>query len=76
MTKSKPIEEMNYEEAFAELEAVVALLEAGEKPLEETLEAYARGQLLLKRCAELLEKADLQVRQLTGGREQSMEEEE
>jgi exodeoxyribonuclease VII small subunit len=76
MTKPKSIEEMNYEEAFAELEAVVALLEAGDKALEETLEAYARGQLLFKRCAELLEKADLQVRQLTDDKEQPMEEEE
>ncbi len=74
MTKSKPIEEMNYEEAFAELEAVVALLETGEKPLEETLEAFTQGQRLLKRCAELLEKADLQVRQLTESGDASMEE--
>ncbi len=40
MTKPKTIDEMNYEEAFQELEEIITLLEAGDRPLEETLEAY------------------------------------
>ena len=76
MTKKKPMEEMSYEEAMAELEAMVELLETGERPLAETLEAFKRGQLLFKRCTELLEKAELHVRQLAGDKEEAMEEEE
>jgi exodeoxyribonuclease VII small subunit len=65
MAKDKPIETLTYEEAFAELEAIVASLEAGDQSLDESTSVYARGQALVKRCAELLEKAELKVRSLT-----------
>ena len=65
MAKDKPVEALNYEEAFAELEAIVASLEAGDQSLDESTSVYARGQALVKRCAELLEKAELKVRSLT-----------
>ncbi len=65
MAKDKPVETLTYEEAFAELEAIVASLEAGDQSLDESTSVYARGQLLVKRCAELLEKAELKVRSLT-----------
>ncbi len=66
MTKKKAIEEMTYEEAFVELEAIVASLEAGDQTLDESTGLYARGQALVLRCAELLEKTELKVSQLTG----------
>ena len=65
-TEPKSVEKMNYEEATAELEAVVTALEAEGRPLEESLALFERGQALIKRCAELLEKAELKVRQLSG----------
>lgn len=74
MTKTKPIEDMSYEEAFIELEAIVTSLEGGEQPLGGALEVFTRGQLLVKHCAELLEKAELKVRQLSGDPSESMEE--
>ncbi len=66
MTKTKPIEELTYEEAFAELEGIVSALETEQHPLEEAMKLFERGQALSKRCAELLDKAELKVRQLTG----------
>jgi exodeoxyribonuclease VII small subunit len=68
MTKNepKPIEAMTYEEAFAELETIVAALETGERPLEESMTLFERGQALTKRCAELLDKAELKVQALVG----------
>ncbi len=66
MADRKPVDKLNYEEAFSELEAIVASLESGDQPLEEATAVFARGQALVKRCAELLEKAELKVRQLTG----------
>jgi exodeoxyribonuclease VII small subunit len=68
MAKSepKPVEELTYEEAYAELEKIVAGMEAGESPLEASLEAFVRGQALVKRCADLLDSAELKVRQLSG----------
>lgn len=74
MAKQKPVEDLNYEDAFSELEAIIALLEAGEQPLDGALEVFTRGQALVKRCAELLEKAELKVRELTGDTLKDVEE--
>ncbi|TAK13375.1 MAG: exodeoxyribonuclease VII small subunit [Anaerolineae bacterium] len=71
MAKAKPVEDLSYEEAFADLEAVVAALESADHPLEESLALFERGQALARRCAELLEKAELKVEQLTGDGELS-----
>ena len=62
----KPIDAMPYEEAFAELETIVAALESGERALEESMTLFERGQALTKRCAELLDKAELKVQALVG----------
>ncbi len=64
MAKPKPPEELSYEQAFQELEATVHKLEAGEIPLEESLALFERGQALAARCSELLDQAELKLRQL------------
>ena len=58
------IQEMNFEKAFTALQENVAKLEGEELTLEESLKLYKRGQDLAKRCAALLEEAELQVRTL------------
>ena len=65
-TETKPIETLTYEEAFTELESIVGALESGEQSLEDALSLFERGQLLTRRCSELLDKAELRVRSLTG----------
>ncbi len=64
MTEKK-IEELSYEEAFAELEAIVTALENDEHTLEGSMSLFERGQNLSKRCAALLEEAELKVKQLS-----------
>ena len=64
--KLSPIEELSYEQAFAELETLIATLEADEATLNETLAKFERGQKLARHCAELLDKAELKVQQLSG----------
>ncbi len=66
-SKQKPIEELTYEAAFAELESIVSALEDEQRPLEESMSLYERGQALVKRCTELLDGAELKVKQLSGG---------
>lgn len=66
MKTPRPVEELNYEEAFGELEEVVGALESGEQTLEETLTLFARGQTLAKRCETLLDEAELRVKMLSG----------
>ena len=60
-----PVDELTYEQAFAELETIVGALEGEDQPLEEALSLYERGQTLARFCAELLDKAELKVTELT-----------
>lgn len=61
-----PVEQLSYEQAFAELEQIVAALESEEHPLEQALSLFERGQALARYCAALLDQADLKVQQLSG----------
>ena len=65
-TETNPIDKLTYEQANAELEAVVSALETGEQSLEDALSLFERGQGLTRRCADLLDKAELKVRKLSG----------
>jgi len=64
MNKDLDLDELSYEQAFEELKTVIDQLEAGDKPLEETLALYERGQTLFRHCTTLLEQAELKVQQL------------
>ncbi|NIS79928.1 MAG: exodeoxyribonuclease VII small subunit [Anaerolineales bacterium] len=64
MAKLKSPDKMTYEEAFEELEAIVEQLNSGELPLEQSLSLFERGQALAARCSELLDQAELKLRQL------------
>ncbi len=64
--KSKASEtSMTYEQALAELEALIERIERGEIGLEESLAEYRRGAALLKRCRAILDTAEQQIEQLT-----------
>jgi exodeoxyribonuclease VII small subunit len=63
---SKPAQNLTYEEALSELESIVSALEEAEKPLDESMKLFERGQALVVRCNELLEAAELKVKQLSG----------
>lgn len=71
-TSASGIDELSYEQALAELEKIVASLEAsrpgetGGLSLEEAMSLYERGQALTKHCVALLDKAELRVKQLSG----------
>lgn len=51
----------NFEQAFAELESIVAQMESGQMPLEASLAAYQRGNLLLQFCQKSLADVEQQV---------------
>ncbi|MCS7055212.1 MAG: exodeoxyribonuclease VII small subunit [Thermoflexales bacterium] len=61
-TAELAIEQLTFEQAFQQLEAIVVQLERGELPLDRSLELYARGQQLAAHCARLLDQAELRVR--------------
>ncbi len=60
--KKRPVDELTYEEALAELERIVSVLEIEEQTLENAISLYERGQELTRHCAQLLEKAELRIR--------------
>jgi exodeoxyribonuclease VII small subunit len=53
-----------FESALNELEKIVASMEAGQMPLEQSLAAYKRGAELLKFCQAALQDAQQQVKVL------------
>lgn len=61
-----PVEQLNYEQAFSELESIVTSLETDDHPLEYALALFERGQLLKRYCASLLEQASLKMEQISG----------
>ncbi len=66
MPESTPVEQLSYEAAFSELESIIATLEENQRPLDEAMSLFERGQALAARCAALLDQAELKIRQLTG----------
>ncbi|TFH10790.1 MAG: exodeoxyribonuclease VII small subunit [Nitrosomonadales bacterium] len=68
MTKfSKPVKSSqpkDFEAGLAELENIVASMEAGQMPLEVSLLAHKRGAELLQYCQATLQNAQQQVRLL------------
>ena len=73
--KQKDVEELSYEEALAELEEIVALLEGEQSQLEDAIKLFERGQALASRCGVLLEAAELKVKQVVGDAVTDFEEE-
>ena len=53
---------MSFEEASEELDAIVKRIDAGEADLETMMKEHQRGQLLVARCKHLLEDAEQQIK--------------
>lgn len=52
----------SYEQAFSELEQIVAQMESGQMSLEDSLSAYKRGNTLLEFCQKSLADVEQQVK--------------
>jgi len=66
MAKTRDVAE-SFEAALGELEAIVAKMEGGQLPLQESLAAYRRGAELLQYCQAALKDAQLQIEVLEKG---------
>lgn len=65
--EEKPVDGLTFEVALAELERVVARLESGEVPLEESIALYARGAALRTHCEDRLKAAEARVAEIAQG---------
>ena len=63
----KPIADMKFETALAELEDIVARMEGGKLELEASITAYKRGMELMQHCQKQLSTAEEQIRVLENG---------
>ena len=63
---ASPPETLNFEQALEELESLVARMEEGKLPLEESLAAYQRGAELVKFCESRLTEAQARIAVLEG----------
>ena len=59
-----PIADMSFEAALSELEGIVAKLERGDAPLEESITIYQRGAALKAHCEGKLKDAQLKVEKI------------
>ena len=66
MSQTPPAElgTLSFEVALKELEQIVAKLERGDVPLEESIAIYERGEALKKRCEALLAQAEERVERI------------
>jgi exodeoxyribonuclease VII small subunit len=64
---TKPIADMKFETALAELEDIVSSMEGGKLELEASIAAYKRGMELMKHCQGQLADAEEQIRILENG---------
>jgi exodeoxyribonuclease VII small subunit len=55
------VETLDFEQALAALEQLVAELEAGDQPLEQALASFERGVALTRRCQAALRAAEQKV---------------
>jgi exodeoxyribonuclease VII small subunit len=63
----KAIEELSFEAALRELEAIVARLEQGEVDLEDSIALYERGQALKSHCEKKLKSAEGRLEKIVLG---------
>ncbi len=64
-TTHPDVKQLSFERAIEELETIVKRLEEGKVPLEESVAIYERGELLKRRCEELLRQAEARVEKIT-----------
>lgn len=61
---SKERERLSFEEALNELDEIVQQLEKDDVSLNRSVELYERGLELSKKCSDLLEKAELKIKEV------------
>lgn len=55
---------LNFEEALARLETIAEQIERGQIGLEESITRYEEGMMLVKKCREMLTKAEHRIQQI------------
>ncbi len=62
---TKDLSALSFEEAMASLEQIVAKLESGNAPLEQSIDLYTRGTQLKAHCEAKLKDAQAKIEKIT-----------
>jgi exodeoxyribonuclease VII small subunit len=65
MSDLKSIENLSFEEALHELEAIVKKMDSGGENLESSIKSFERGVLLKNYCEQKLKEARLKIEKIT-----------
>ncbi|MBN2456134.1 MAG: exodeoxyribonuclease VII small subunit [Sedimentisphaerales bacterium] len=63
--KKNEIGKMSFEEAIKELGGIVQKIEQGEIPLQDSLEQYEKGMVLINHCKDILQKAEKRIEEIS-----------
>lgn len=63
--KTNEVTELSFEQAIKELTAIVAKIEKGEIPLQDSIQQYEKGMLLIARCREILKQAESRIEKIS-----------
>nr|WP_317412220.1 exodeoxyribonuclease VII small subunit [uncultured Solibaculum sp.] len=67
---------MTFETSMTQLEEIVAQLESGDLPVEQSIQRFEEGLKLLSYCSEVLQKAEQKITVLTEDQDKSPSEKE
>jgi exodeoxyribonuclease VII small subunit len=67
MSETPDIQDLTFEQALQELEQIVARLESGQAPLDDSIKLYERGAALKAHCESKLREAQLRVEKIVQG---------
>lgn len=66
------IAQLGFEEALAQLEAIVRQLEGGQGKLDDAISAYEKGSLLRRHCEARLKEAEARIEKIAQGEDGSL----
>ncbi len=56
---------LGFEDSIKRLKTIVEKIEQGEIPLQDSLEQYEQGMLLIKHCRDILQKAEKRIEKIS-----------
>ena len=63
--KNNDISKLSFEEAIKELTSIVAQVEQGQIPLQDSLRQYEKGMALIKHCRTILQQAEKRIEKIS-----------
>jgi exodeoxyribonuclease VII small subunit len=70
-TNKQDTEKLTFEQSITELKAIVEKIEAGQIPLQDSIQQYEKGMALIKHCRTILQQAEKRIEKISLDAEQA-----